>query len=431
MDPRESHGRTRRQLSSQTYKTSSQSCTPTSFQQHSSHSIKYNVFWFQCHGVCLWGQWGSDQNDYQRLHNEACFKDPQNWASTSQVRLKDAYLGGFMEKQRRIPSHQEEEDSEDSDNPEAETWYCKAELVAQNSKAWEQPLAHGASSSVDKEGQKGYSSDMGPLPPHIAEHISFFGNRLLHGQENLWKTTWRSCGRFACECGCLANVHEYHSSSSGSSRKRPWHEVTLREEPSLGQLFYETRRLISEQSRIMGPRTPEIVGLKTIEFEETTWRSTSLLCERAYQITDAEVYILSDSLLCAGEMGDDPNAAWKDKIHGIRKTINSRNWIASTVRVENLGFMTLGILGEIQKLMKSIQCEPEHFNGRIIFMSMYNDTARWENGNTEECVQNSFQVSKYARRFPWDLDQKRNGTRLVLVNRKEIGTELQEWWYFN
>ena len=25
--------------------------------------------------------------------------------------------------------------------------------VAQNSKAWEQPLAHGASSSVDKEGQ--------------------------------------------------------------------------------------------------------------------------------------------------------------------------------------------------------------------------------------------------------------------------------------
>ena len=42
-------------------------------------------------------------------------------ASTSQVGLKDAYLGGFMEKQRRDPSHQEEEDSEDSDNPAAET----------------------------------------------------------------------------------------------------------------------------------------------------------------------------------------------------------------------------------------------------------------------------------------------------------------------
>ena len=75
-------------------------------------------------------------------------------ASTSQVRQKDAYLGGLIEKQRRNPSHQEKEDSEDSDNPEAETWYGNGELVAQNSKAWVQPLVHGASSSVDKESQK-------------------------------------------------------------------------------------------------------------------------------------------------------------------------------------------------------------------------------------------------------------------------------------
>ena len=52
-------------------------------------------------------------------------------AATSQVRLKDAYLGGLMEKQRGNPSHQEEEeDSEDSDNPETEIWYHKGEPVA-------------------------------------------------------------------------------------------------------------------------------------------------------------------------------------------------------------------------------------------------------------------------------------------------------------
>ena len=51
-------------------------------------------------------------------------------AWTSQVRRKDAYLGGLMEKQRGNLSHREEEDSEDSDNPEAETWYCKGEPVA-------------------------------------------------------------------------------------------------------------------------------------------------------------------------------------------------------------------------------------------------------------------------------------------------------------
>ena len=39
------------------------------------------------------------------------------------MRLKDAYLGGLIEKQRASPSHQEEEDSEDSDNHAAGTWY--------------------------------------------------------------------------------------------------------------------------------------------------------------------------------------------------------------------------------------------------------------------------------------------------------------------
>ena len=46
-------------------------------------------------------------------------------ASTSQVRLKDAHLGGFMEEQRRDPSRQEEENSEGSDNPSAGTLYYK------------------------------------------------------------------------------------------------------------------------------------------------------------------------------------------------------------------------------------------------------------------------------------------------------------------
>ena len=73
--------------------------------------------------------------------------------STSQVRLQGAYLGGLMEEQRGDPSHKEEEDSKDSDNPAAGTWYCKEEPVAQNNKAWVKLLAHGASSSVDQESQ--------------------------------------------------------------------------------------------------------------------------------------------------------------------------------------------------------------------------------------------------------------------------------------
>ena len=41
-----------------------------------------------------------------------------------------------------------------------------------------------------------------------------------------------------------------------------------------------------------------------------------------------------------------------------------------------------------------LNCEPEHFKGRIIFMSMYNDIDRWKRGNRENCIAN-------AHRFYW------------------------------
>ena len=39
------------------------------------------------------------------------------------------------------------------------------------------------------------------------------------------------------------------------------------------------------------------------------------------------------------------------------------------------GITTLGLLEKIQSLMRDLQCEPENFIDKIIFMSMYNDIA--------------------------------------------------------
>ena len=64
------------------------------------------------------------------------------------------------------------------------------------------------------------------------------------------------------------------------------------------------------------------------------------------------------------------------------------------------GFTTLGILDEIQKTMTTeLKCELEHFNGRIIFMSMYNDIDWGKRGNKENCIANAHRVTEYARRF--------------------------------
>ena len=59
------------------------------------------------------------------------------------------------------------------------------------------------------------------------------------------------------------------------------------------------------------------------------------------------------------------------------------------------GFTTLAILEEIQKFVIELQ-----FEGRIIFMSMYNDIIWRERGNTEKSETNSVTVANYVRRFP-------------------------------
>ena len=49
----------------------------------------------------------------------------------------------------------------------------------------------------------------------------------------------------------------------------------------------------------------------------------------------------------------------------------------------------MGILNQIQQMMGVLQCEPENFTGRVIFMSMFNDIVWDAEGNDELCVNNS------------------------------------------
>ena len=83
------------------------------------------------------------------------------------------------------------------------------------------------------------------------------------------------------------------------------------------------------------------------------------------------------------------------------------------------GFTTTGILEEIQKFLKSIQCEPEHFTDRIIFMFMFDEIMCGENDNTAECHES---VGRFHR-GQWSFQ---GSTRFVLINQTESGTKLQQ-----
>ena len=52
---------------------------------------------------------------------------------------------------------------------------------------------------------------------------------------------------------------------------------------SVGQLFNENEKLFGEQK--------EITDVRTIHFKDFRWMSTSLLCSKAYQVTNATAYV--------------------------------------------------------------------------------------------------------------------------------------------
>ena len=71
------------------------------------------------------------------------------------------------------------------------------------------------------------------------------------------------------------------------------------------QLFKETDKLIKNKT--------EINGVTANDYIEHTWRSTSLLCDSACEITNAKTYVFADSVFCLGSMRDEPIEAWENK----------------------------------------------------------------------------------------------------------------------
>ena len=168
-------------------------------------------------------------------------------------------------------------------------------------KAWGQHLAHGASSSDDKESQKDTEATWNhhfQIPPntsHYVEDVFFFG------QENLWKTTWRSYERFECEFDCLVNFMNTSLRAAVYLGKHCYFWKTT------GQLFRETEKLISGQT--------ETTGISLIKFQDLRWVLTSLFALSSLTMFHCQsLCLLRLCALFGRKWGDNPVESWKKQI---------------------------------------------------------------------------------------------------------------------
>ena len=116
---------------------------------------------------------------------------------------------------------------------------------------------------------------------------------------------------------------------------------------SVEQLFRTTEKLIKEQT--------EITGLFTVNWDQFTWRETSLLCDRAVRIMKSKLFVFSDSVPCLGGISPEPVQALERQNIWYLET----RYLKKLGRIDRkpmefqwknfVGFSTLGILTEIQK----------------------------------------------------------------------------------
>ena len=146
-------------------------------------------------------------------------------------------------------------------------------------------------------------------------------------------------------------------------------------------------------------------------------------------------FVFADSVVCLGGISTAPVQAWKDKIIWYLEPRYPKD--LDRIDGEHMefewrifpGFTTLGILAEIQKMMAESKCEPEQFEGRIIFMSMLC-------GEHREIMKIVWRIPGMLQHVPtssrmdvghfWDLVVRNSGMELLSVSHMVNGTKLQK-----
>ena len=129
--------------------------------------------------------------------------------------------------------------------------------------------------------------------------------------------------------------------------------------------------------------------------------------ERVINLQRTKVYVFSDSVLCLGKIHENlqSNDAWEQRLGWFKSSQVYRNFDridGEPMEFEwNIfpGYYTLQLIEEVKTLLLRLDETPENFTGRIIFMSMFNDTSCGSKENEKGCLANAKLISLYAKRF--------------------------------
>ena len=98
------------------------------------------------------------------------------------------------------------------------------------------------------------------------------------------------------------------------------HSIKNTEDLTMKQMFDISAKLVSEQD--------EIYGVKTIDWENSSWKYLSLIGdEQVISLQPTKVYVFSDSVLCLGKIHENTqsNTAWEQRLEWFKKYTGIQN----------------------------------------------------------------------------------------------------------
>ena len=169
---------------------------------------------------------------------------------------------------------------------------------------------------------------------------------------------------------------------------------------TLKKMFDTSEKLILDES-------DEILGVSQISWESSPWKQVSLInYEEVISLSHAKVYVFSDSVVCLRKMNQNPisHTVWERQLEWFKDSSQKRT--LDTIDGDPMefewnifpGFTTLQLINKVQKFMSNMG-EPERFQGRIIFMTMFNDILWRNEDNEKECTANFTLVCLFEKKI--------------------------------
>ena len=142
------------------------------------------------------------------------------------------------------------------------------------------------------------------------------------------------------------------------------HSIKNTKDLTMKQMFNFSAKLVSEHD--------EIYGVKTIDWENHSWKYLSLIGdEQVISLQRTKVYVCSDSVLCLGKIHENPqsNTAWEDRLAWFKSSSEYRD--LDRIDGEPMefewnifpGYHTLQLSQEVKSLLLRSGETPENFTG--------------------------------------------------------------------